>query len=768
MKSPYKNINGLTLSLLAIALSQAVYAAEEKSVQQLDEVTVTADKNEISSAPVNLPATTAGVTAKKIAESVNAVTSAETVKYMPSIVVRERFIGDRNGIVSTRTTGTLSSAQSIVYADNILLSNFLNNGYANPPRWGMVSPDEIGRVDVVYGPFSALYPGNSMGGVILMTTRMPEKFEAHAKVDLFQEKFSLYGTNETYNSSHGSASIGSKSGDWSFLVTADHLDSNGHPMSFGTASPGGAGTTPVTGAYNDIDQSGSARIITGAYSIDHSVQDNGKLKLAYDISPTVHAAYTLGIWQLNSDTGVDSYLRDAAGHTIYNGNVSIGGVNYKTTSLSPGNSVSEHLMQGLSVKSDTKAQFDWEVATSVYDYSKDLSRSGNYTANNGVDLGTGAIRLGGKLTDMKGTGWQNLDLRGEYRPDGNLKSEHQLAFGYHADQYVLNSSSYTVTADWLTGSAGALSSNSFGNTQTQALYLQDAWKFSPAWKMVAGGRFEQWKAFGGSNYTGTENLVYEDRTASNLSPKASLSYQASADWVLRGSVGKAYRYPTVGEMFQTFTGPGTIKMNDPNLKPEQVVSSELTGEKSLENGLWRVSLFNEDKWDALVSQDDITTTPGTTIKSIQNVGKIQTYGVETALELVDFLTSGLDLNASVTYTSSKILEDDQHPAYVGMTQTRIPDWRATIVGVYHASDKLSYSLAARYSGRQYNSLDNSDSNPDTYGGASSFLIADVKVLYKVDKQWSAAFGVDNINDCKAYVAHPYPQRTVFASLKYDY
>ena len=47
------------------------------------------------------------------------------LRYLPSVEVRERFIGDRNGIVSTRTTGTLESARSLVYADGILLSNLL-------------------------------------------------------------------------------------------------------------------------------------------------------------------------------------------------------------------------------------------------------------------------------------------------------------------------------------------------------------------------------------------------------------------------------------------------------------------------------------------------------------------------------------------------------------------------------------------------------------------------------------------------------------------
>ncbi len=758
------------LSCIYMSVTNAAFAADSEGEQQLGEIAIKASKPAV---PANLPATAEGVTAKQITESINAVTSSEAIKYMPSIVVRERGIGDRNGIVSTRTTGTISSAQSIVYADNILLSNFLGNSYSYPPRWGMVSPEEIERIDIIYGPFSALYPGNSMGGVVQMTTRTPEKLEAHVKLDAFQERFKLYGTNEINNGAHGSASVGDKFGDWSLWASLDRLDSHGHPMSFGTTTAGGAGTTTVTGQYNDTDQAGKARIITGGYSIDHAVQDNGKIKLAYDFSPTVRATYTLGVWQINSDTSVDSYLRDAAGNTVYNGNVKIGGVNYKTASLSPGHAESEHWMHGLSVKSNTRGVWDWEIAASVFNQNKDISRTANYTANNGVDLGTGAIRQGGQITFADGTGWQDIDLRGEWRPDGDLKSKHQVSFGYHTDRYALNSATYTVATDWLTGGAGALSTNSLGKTETQALYLQDALRFAPGWKVVAGGRLEQWKAFDGSNYNSAnvapnpKNLTYLSRMETDFSPKVSLSFQASTDWALRGSLGKAVRYPTVNEMFQTFTGPGGVKMNDPNLKPEQVVSGEFTAERALENGLWRISLFQEDKRDALYSQTDTTVAPN--ITSIQNIDKIRTRGIETALQLSDLWIRGFDLSGSVTYANSTVLQDNQHPAYTGMNQPRIPDWRATLVGVYHPSDRLSYSMALRYSGRQYNALDNSDINPNTYGGASSFLVADAKVVYKFAKQWSAALGVDNIGNYKAYISpHPYPQRTVFANLKWDY
>jgi iron complex outermembrane receptor protein len=85
----------------------------------------------------------------------------------------------------------------MLYMDGILLSNLLGNSYSYPPRWGMVSPEEIQNISMMYGPFSSIYAGNSLGGVINIQTRMPEKFESHASAHGFHQNFKIYGTDQT-------------------------------------------------------------------------------------------------------------------------------------------------------------------------------------------------------------------------------------------------------------------------------------------------------------------------------------------------------------------------------------------------------------------------------------------------------------------------------------------------------------------------------------------------------------------------------------------
>ncbi len=251
-------------------LSTTVRGAEDADAK-LKEVSVSAESTK-PAAPAHVPSTTESVTRKQIAESVNSVSSAGALLYLPSVHVRERFIGDVNGGLAMRMYGVNSSAETIVYADGLLLSNHLVNSCCPGPRWGLVSQDAIDRVDVMYGPFSALYPGNSVGGVVLMKTHMPAGFEASAKLDTFGQNFQLYGTDKNFTGQHGAATLGNKAGDWSFRVSVDRLDNHSHPTDFtaATAKTGAAAAagqfTVVTGAHFDNNIANSPRVNTAAIS----------------------------------------------------------------------------------------------------------------------------------------------------------------------------------------------------------------------------------------------------------------------------------------------------------------------------------------------------------------------------------------------------------------------------------------------------------------------------------------------------------------------
>ncbi|MFJ7567804.1 TonB-dependent receptor [Herminiimonas sp. NPDC097707] len=755
-------LNPIYAAVLA-AFSTCAYAQEttDAVVKTLGTITVTSGQP--TSLPTQIPTTIESITGKQIAETINATDAEDALKYFPSLLVRKRYIGDYDhAILASRASGTGNSARSMVYADGILLSNLLGNGATFTPRWGMVTPEQIERVDVLYGPFSAAYPGNSVGAVVDYVTRMPSKFEGHVKVTGFTQNFDLYNTHSSYSGHQESASLGDRNGAWSWWLNVNHLESDGQPLVIVSKPLGAVGNvgTPVTGAVSSRDTKNAQNVILGTSNQVRTVQDQAKVKLAYDFSPTVRASYTLGWWSNDAKRTSDSYLRDAAGNPVYSGTVNIDGRDYAlgNTDFSSSRGKLEHVMHALSVKSNTKSTWDWEVATSLYDYAKDEVRTST------TALPNAAIGGAGMLTDMSGTGWNTFALKGIWRPDG-IQGPHIVDFGYQQDDYRLRTAVFS-TSNWIHGDASQRTSAFTGNTQLQSLYAQDTWRFAKAWKTTLGGRLEQWQASNGSISNASSTLRFSERSENYFSPKAAIAYQVAPAWALKASLGRAIRFPTVSELYQgAIAADNTIVRNDPNLKPEKSWTSEFTVERDLGNGLLRITIFHEDTHDALYSQLNVIA--GATVSTVQNVDHMRTTGLEVAYQANDIAIRGLDLSGSVTFADSKTVRNDNNPASVGKWQPRVPKWRASALASYRPDDRWTYTFGARYSGRQYGQLDNSDVNGFAYTGVSSFFVTDVRVRYRIAKQWTASLGIDNLNNKKYWNFHPYPQRTVLAELKFD-
>lgn len=708
--------------------------------------------------------TSTEVAAKDLIESTNVINTEDAVKYLPSVQVRKRYIGDRNAIVGSRNAGTLDSARSLVYADNVLVSNLLGNSFAFAPRWWFVMPQEIERVDVSYGAHSAAYAGNAMGVVMVMKSRLPEAFEASADAQVFRQRFHLYGTDQDYDGSRVGAFLGNRHGDLRWTFGFNHFENQGQPMTFATASRSttvaGGVDTVVTGYYRDRDPKNGERIIFGATGIDRTIQDNAKIKLAYDISPMSRLTYTLGYWQGDSKAGVESYLRDATGRSIFSGNVNVDGYRYNlaATALQPSRRQEEHWMNSLTYRFDPRQAGDWafEMAVTDYNIDKDLTRRPTVALPAARDGGAGQIQR------QDGTGWNTADVRVDWRPDRG-RDGHDAAFGYHFDQHELRDRTFG-TARWLTGDGGALVAAALGKTETQALYAQDAIRLGEDWRFTIGVRHERWRAFDGSKAGSTGSLPYADREETFTSPKLALSWMASEQWMLRAALSRAMRFPTVTELFQGSISGTSIVNNDPSLKPEKVLAGELSAERDLGAGSLRISLFQDNLEDALTRQTNTTVTP--TVTNVQNVDKVRVRGVELSWQQRDAFIRGIDVHASLTYADSEILANDKNPASVGKRMLRIPDWRALAAVTWRPGDRYDVTLAGRYSGRQYGELDNSDTHDDTYGGVSRFFVTDLKFNYRIDKQLSMSVGVDNLTNERYYAYHPYTQRTWIAQLKY--
>ena len=769
-----------------------------------------------------LPNTTASVTAKEMEANINMTTVEDSVKYLPSLMVRQRYIGDTNEPLATRTTGVSSSARTMIYADGILLSTYLgnNNGNTGSPRWNTVSPSEIERADFLYGPFSAAYAGNSMGGVLNLTTKMPTKFEFGADTQGSFSNYDIYNDQGTAYSQKYSTFVGNKYKDLSVRFDYSHLLSDGQPITFNTAvipgsAPAAGSATRVSGAVLSANPTNAPMYVYGAGSINRTEQDNFKWKLAYDITPTIRAAYTLGLWQNTATSGVQSFLTGPNGAPVTSGAVNINGT---AVNLSGGTASANNLSgsaaafvpsqqeqttwsHGMSIKSDTGGKFDWELNGSLVELGTDISRSATQSP---VANATSAAGQTGRTTVLTGSNWNTADAKGIWRP-GDYYGNHEVSFGFHNDSYQLVNPVYNTT-NWQSGSNVNVFSDSEGKTRTQAYWAQDSWDFGKQWNLTAGGRLEDWNAFDGLNTVTTsatnnaktvvKTINQQDQNAVNFSPKAKLTWTPRDTMRFGLSMGQAYRYATAGELFQTNTttcGSATCIVNgNPNLKAENAFSSEVSGEYFFPKAKIRLSFFQERVRNAIYST--VSLLPNNTVASyVNNIGETNTFGLELAGSANDVFINKLNFNASTTWADSTITNNtgsdaalaQQHatntaaqnaallagnPGYfnpsTGMMTPRIPTWRSTFTLSYTPIEKVTTSLSGRYSSAMYSQLNNSDTNGSTYVGNSAYFVVDTKVNYQMTKQWSMNAGINNLNNQNYWIYHPFMQRTYVAQVKF--
>ena len=741
---------------IAVEARDAPPAAENALSQSMGVVTVVARRP--SSLPTQIPTTIEGVSGATVARTVNATDAEDALKYLPSLNVRKRYVGDfDHAVLASRASGTQNSARSLVYADGILLSNLLGNGASFTPRWGLVTPEEIERVDVLYGPFSASYPGNSVGAVVDYVTRMPESLELRAAVSTFVEDFDVYDTHDDFGGWQASASYGDARGDSSWWVNFNRLDSDSHPIAYATrllsAGVAGTGGTPVTGARAARNPRNQDWWLLGATQHIETVQDHAKFKFAHDVGDTLQLAYTFGLWNNDAGRSADTWLRDANGAPVYTGTVNIDGRAYALTAteLGPSSQRLTHFMHGLSVRKRRVGPWDFEAAASLYDFDEDQTRSPL------LAMPTAAAGGAGRIADQSGTGWSTLALRATWH-GAQSTGGHLVELGLQDDRYRLRTE-ISGTDDWRDGSARARVAAFRGDTSLTSAFAQDSWRFADAWQATVGLRLEHWRAGNGSIANASQTLPFAARAETHLSPKLALSWSATPITTLKASLGRAVRLPTVSELYQGSIAQDSIVNHDPDLAPERSWTTELSAVNDFDHGSLRVTLFFEDTRDALYSQVDVAA--GATVTTIQNVEHIRTRGLELsgqwrALE-------SLDLSGSATWAHSRITGNDAFPASIGASQPRVPDWRATALCTWRPRGRLSATFGARYSGQQFNTLDNSDPHGTTYTGTSHYLVYDARLRLAVGRM-TASLGIDNLGNERYWAFHPYSRRTYNAGL----
>ncbi len=703
--------------------------------------------------------------------AVNAFNTEDLIKYAPNFFVRKRYAGDSNGVPGFRGTHSTQSARTLTMVDGFVVSNFLGNSFAFAPKWGVVGPGEVEQFDIVYGPYSSRYVGNAMGGIVNITTRDPRETEAFATVQGFIQPYDQFSTHADYGGFSGEAGVGlrQKDGPFSLRLTGRHFRNTGQPMTFlGLTPVRGAAGTVVAGAVVDpghVRATAAGSGIPGApgnainpyfaaQSPARITQEQAKLKVGFD-DGSITAQVLLAYWHNeDSQTAPDCYLRDSAGNIVCEGRVTIGAQSYIASGASFSRTLRDELLAGVKMAARLSGDTTLRLALSTYQVPRtDVFTSNGYLAGRNEATGT--------LAEQGPTGWWTGDFTFESKT-----ARRELAAGFTANAYRTDQTRYNLPT-WQSKAGKSFATQTFGKTRQLSVWGEARILLDPL-TVTIGTRYDDWRAYdGGLARLGTGDLAgkavsnsYAVRRKGSVNPSLSFEYRLGAETRLQLSLAMATRFPTVGELFQgSLNGDGTFNPDsfDPTLKPERSKDANLVIAHDLGPIKLVGSAFFQRVDDTIFSFTGFNQS-GVLTSNFKNIDRTRQFGFEGIVEMRDWPVDGLQADFNAAYIDSRTLCNASAPAAEGVQFPRIPKWRVNANVRYDFTDSLQGSLGLRNAKRPNTDLFGLQRG-DTFGFTSELFAMDARVNWMMTEQLRLSAGIDNLTNDRAWVFHPYPQRT---------
>lgn len=715
------------VSCIYLSVVNAAFAAENEDAETLGEVVISATKTEQSSA--DAPASVSVVSAKKI-ENMDVHSADEALRFIPGAYTK-RAAGHEPSVMGTNVVlrGIPDYSRTLVVVDG----QTLNDPYIGAVTWESVPPETIQRIEVVPGPFSSLYGGSAMAGVINIITKVPAKRELSLRGGFGTDKFKS-----------GSLVYQDRPLDWlGVAFDYGYKQSDGFVKDEVLVAPGAVAGTAVTGAQRTTDASGNTRYLVGDKGPIGWKSENIGVKFYFDL--TADSKLNVGASQFKySNFGRNQYnlyLRDAAGNPVSpTGSYTVGtGANISIRE--------KDFLTG--PDTDIKTQYRY---TAEYEKQLESATLKATVAHIDIPLYNNYIVLGGTDTLASG-GPATRMLRPNKETSGSLQlsmpvsDTNLLVAGVSTGKRDIYTVTYNIT-DWRNDAAtGPIANQTGGYDKYYAVYAQDEMKLAEKWTAYVGARYDSWATQGYIEGAGVRT-VYAERSQNHVSPKASLVYRPQEQTTVRASVGKAFHTPLLRDTFGWWTPmTGYSYQPNPDLKPETVISWELGAEQMVGSGTLLRATYYENSLKDLIYRTQVDFPLGGGVQSVANAGAAKVKGIE--FEARQKLIEGLTAFANVTYNDSRITRNPAKVKTEGKRMTNTPSRMANL-GMQGEVGQWSGSLAGHYVGKVYANDENLDYVNNVFGSTDPFFITDAKVAYTVKDLMKLSLSVNNLGNRRYY------------------
>jgi outer membrane receptor protein involved in Fe transport len=249
--------------------------------------------------------------------------------------------------------------------------------------------------------------------------------------------------------------------------------------------------------------------------------------------------------------------------------------------------------------------------------------------------------------------------------------------------------------------------NGGGRQRSFGIFGEDIFR-RPKWTLILGARLDHWNNFRGRletvPLTGPPVVTtYADRTELALSPRLSILRTLNEHLSLTASAYRAFRAPTLNELYRTFRVGSVLTNNNASLRAER-----LTGAEAGLNVLgWdrRLAMRGTFFWSDIVdpvANVTLSSTPTLITREKQNLGRTRSRGVE--LDGTLRVNRDIQLSAGYAYTAATVASYPETPGginLVGLDVPQVPRNVFTWQARYWNPSKLFLSVTGRFIGQQF-------------------------------------------------------------------
>ena len=293
--------------------------------------------------------------------------------------------------------------------------------------------------------------------------------------------------------------------------------------------------------------------------------------------------------------------------------------------------------------------------------------------------------------------------------------------------------------------------NGGGRQRTLGFFGEDIFRHAK-WTVILAARVDDWRNFNGSLVTvplagAPVKTTYPSRTDVALSPRLSVLRAVNEHVSLTGSVYRAFRAPTLNELYRTFRVGNVLTFNNAGLSAERLTGAEVGVNLSGWNG--RLSMRDTFFWSDIVdpvANVTLSTTPTLITRQKLNLGRTRSRGVE--LDGALRVNRDIQISAGYTYTAATVVSYPGNPGgidLVGLDVAQVPRNVFTWQARYWNPSQVFVSLAGRFVGQQFD--DDQNQLP-----LARFYTMDLEIGRSITPHFEVFGAVENVFNQRYQVA----------------